>query len=77
MTNQIDDIFCFYWLDSGGTTKYTWYNRSENENFEQRDMLLSGFLSALMLFSQEMFGDDISSTNIKEKLMNFRKITKL
>ena len=35
---------------------------------------LSGFLSALMSFSQEMFGDDISSTNIKEKLMTFERL---
>jgi hypothetical protein len=76
MVDQIEDIFCFYWLEPGGLCKYVWYNQSvSRDEFENRDALLTGFLSALMSFSQEMFGDDMASIDIKNKLIGFERLS--
>jgi hypothetical protein len=58
-------LFAFYWIQSSGLTRYRWYqSRTDAEAREVQDDLLSGFISALMNFSKEMFGQKMAHIDV-------------
>jgi len=65
MSDVMEGIFSFYWIDPSGITRMRWYRLpAEGLKRSEKDELLSGFLTALMSFSREMFGNELAHLDL-------------
>jgi hypothetical protein len=73
---NLNGLFSFYWIDQCGLTRFRWYaSIEESKAREDKDDLLSGFITALMNFSREMFqGEEIAQMDLSNYHIHFASL---
>lgn len=66
MQDIYEKIYSVFWIDYSGISRIQWYNPNQAILRKDKDDLISGFISALMSFSKEVFGSQIANVDIKD-----------